>query len=377
MLSSSHESEVHAKAGDQRAWLFTWGCDDTACHETQTHVAISTHAADLLGLAYAGRGEDRALENPGFVIPRTTVCGDDGARIFGSSGPDPSRFLGGFVPVHVAATKAIAHPLAEGETPPPGWSRTFAEKVRPLVLNGSTAFSPEPALKAGQRMLAEGPVRIKAVRASGGSGQFVVTTARDLEMVLSNLDRDGTLAAGVVLEENLTGVATYSVGQIDLGRHCASYFGTQTLTRNNCGEDVYGGSRLMVTRGGFDTLLRLLPPRVAGLCDLAIRFDRLCAQELGLIASRRNYDVIVGIDTRRRQRRAVLEQSWRVGGATPAELMALTAFEQNPDLAHVVAASVERFGDDAVLPTTARLYYRGNDAVVGPLLKYGMLQDRF
>lgn len=377
MLTSSPESAVHEKAGNTLASLVTWGCDDMPCHETQTHVAISSHAAELLGLTYAGRGENRALKNPGFVIPRRTLCGDDGARVFGVSGPNPSRFLGGFVPAHVAATKAIVHPLAAGEMPPAGWSHPFVEKVRPLVLKGSSTFSLGPALKAGQRMLSEGPVRIKAVKASGGTGQFVVGTARELETVLTNLDRDGTLADGVVLEENLTSVATYSVGQIDLGRHSASYFGTQTLTRNNSGEDVYGGSRLLVARGGFDALLRLLPPRVAGLCDLATRFDRLCAQELGLIASRRNYDVIAGMDTQRRQRRAVLEQSWRVGGATPAELMALTAFERDPGRTHVVAASVERFGEDAVLPATARLYYRGNDAVVGPLLKYGILQDRF
>ena len=45
-------------------------------------------------------------------------------------------------------------------------------------------------------------------------------------------------------------------------------------------------------------------------------------------ASRRNYDVVAGLDARGQRRCGVLEQSWRVGGASPAELVALAAFLQ-------------------------------------------------
>ena len=52
----------------------------------------------------------------------------------------------------------------------------------------------------------------------------------------------------------------------------------------------------------------------------------------GCFASRRNYDIAQGRDGNGRERFGVLEQSWRVGGASSAEIAALEAFRADPGL---------------------------------------------
>jgi hypothetical protein len=59
----------------------------------------------------------------------------------------------------------------------------------------------------------------------------------------------------------------------------------------------------------------------------------------GHMVSRRNYDVGQGIDIEGRRRSGVFESSWRVGGATSAELVALSIFSQDPSV-QVVEASI-------------------------------------
>jgi hypothetical protein len=152
----------------------------------------------------------------------------------------------------------------------------------------------------------------------------------------------------------------------------ATYCGTQSLTRNNHGAEVYGGSDLLFARGDFDALLRLdlsRPQRdaVAQACcyDAAAH-----AHFPGFLASRRNYDVAEGIDTCGTRRTGVLEQSWRIGGASGAEVAALEALAADPALAAVRARCVERYGDGHQTPDGATVYYRDVDARVGMLTKY-------
>lgn len=89
----------------------------------------------------------------------------------------------------------------------------------------------------------------------------------------------------------------------------------------------------------------------------------------GWIASRRNYDVaqVVGDDGCRSC--GVLEQSWRIGGASSAEIAALEAFRADPNLRAVRAACVEVYGDNQA-PPDAVVHFRGVDDRVGPITKY-------
>jgi len=58
----------------------------------------------------------------------------------------------------------------------------------------------------------------------------------------------------------------------------------------------------------------------------ARRYDEATVEFHGFTASRRNYDVGQGVGADGRPRSGVLESSWRMGGASSAELAALTAF---------------------------------------------------
>ena len=69
----------------------------------------------------------------------------------------------------------------------------------------------------------------------------------------------------------------------------------------------------------------------------------------------------------------MLEQSWRVSGATGAEIAALEAFRAEPTLQAVRASTFEIYGD-ADPPPHATVYFRGVDEQVGPMTKYALAE---
>ena len=69
----------------------------------------------------------------------------------------------------------------------------------------------------------------------------------------------------------------------------------------------------------------------------------------------------------------MLEQSWRIGGATGAEIAAIGAFLSNPDLQSVGASTTEIHGSSGELPADAIVYFQGEDEQAGPLVKYARL----
>ena len=178
---------------------------------------------------------------------------------------------------------------------------------------------------------------------------------------------------GVVLERNLAELRTHSVGVLQVGGLRTSYFGTQRTTLNRHGHEVYGGSSLTVARGGLDVLERLTtdarrPSRDrAGGC-----LPRGCPRVV-----RRHVRVALQLRHRRRPRRqagqahsGVLEQSWRLGGASGAEVAALEAFRSDPSRTTVRTSTTELHRADAALPDGATLYYSGVDPHLGPIVKY-------
>ena len=104
-------------------------------------------------------------------------------------------------------------------------------------------------------------------------------------------------------------------------------------------------------------------------------YDR-AAMELfpGLLASRRNYDVAEGLDPRGQRRSGVLEQSWRMGGASGAEIAALEAFRAEPTLEAIRASTFEMY-DEVEPPPHAIVYFRGEDERIGPMTKYTIVES--
>src|SRR5437762_8538877 len=332
-------------------------------HVAMTRAAIAAKLAKLKRFDFAC-AYDPSLRYavPLYLVPSDTLVGLEAAAQLGVRTEDD--VFGGVVPTAFAATKTITHPLVHPQArAPAGWSHDFADRVSEAVLHGYTAFSRDDAHRAAARLLDHGPTRIKLARGIGGHGQFVIQASGDLNALLDEIDEAELASEGVVLEEHLDDVTTYSVGQVRVAGLIASYWGMQRLTHNNRGVEVYGGSDLVVVRGGFDALRALPLSTDAQLAiSRALVYDSAAETCFaGFFSSRRNYDVVEGNDARGRRRAGVLEQSWRVGGASAAEVEALIAFRDDPSLSVVRAATVETYGTSPALPPAAIVFFAGDD----------------
>ena len=352
------------------------GYENPASHEAMTRRGLAARLAALKGYEYAGDFDASGdYEGAVYVVPGETLVGADTARELGISAVDD--FFGGVVPFHFVGTKTITHPLiAARALAPEGWSGEFARRVRRAVLPGYSAFSLEDAQQAGEHLLERGPIRVKPALALGGRGQTVVFDAISLAHALYEIDPGELESCGVVLEQNLTDVTTYSVGQVCVGDLVATYFGTQKLATDHAGEQVYGGSDLTVVRGDFNALLALDTDDAVRLAVEQARTYDTAARRCfaGFFASRRNYDIVRGRDPDGGLRSGVLEQSWRIGGASGAEIAALEAFRDKSALRAVRAECTETYDERPRLPRNARITYSGRDAEVGFVTKYTTLE---
>lgn len=346
-------------------------------HEAATHAAIARQLADLLGYDFAGDYQrDHAYAGPLYFVPGDVLIGVEAAAELGIRSADD--LFGGVVPDRVLASKAITHALVDAPARiPAGWSETFAERVRAVVLPGFSAFDATDARRAGRALLELGPVRVKPPHGNAGRGQQVVADADELDAILAAVDEASLVRDGLVLEADLRDLTTWSVGQVRVGHHTIAYYGTQWLTRDNAGDVAYGGSNLRVHRGGFDALLREpLPERVREAIAQAQLYDEAARQCFPrMFASRRNYDVVHGVDHRGRPHAGVLESSWRIGGASGAEAAALLRFRDEPGRRWLHARTEEHYGATATVPAGATVLFQGVDPVAGPLLKCTRVED--
>lgn len=342
-------------------------------HELATRAQIAWRLARLKRSKFLGEYDSaRAYAAPVYFVPSDTLVGDALIGALGISGRH--GLFGGVVPHPFVLTKAVVHPLWHpAAAAPPGWHHDFASQVSGVVLKGFSAFSRDDADRAGARLLQDdGVVRLKPVRATGGRGQQVVRDTAALARCLDAMDAAEIGLHGLVLEEDLRQPVTYSVGQVHVGPLVASYYGWQRVTTNNRGEAVYGGSDLTVARGDFDALLGLsFPEEIRLAIEQARGFHRAIeACFPAFFASRINYDVACGIGPGGAPRCGVLEQSWRLGGASGAEIAALELFEDQPERHVLNASCFEVYGDGVVPPPNATVYFSGVDAQVGPITKY-------
>jgi Protein of unknown function (DUF3182) len=344
-------------------------------HEATALAYSASRIAALKGYSYAGEYDPaRSYDGPVYFVPRDTLIGIETARHLGIR-TDHSLF-GGVVPYPFVATKTITHPLVDPQAVATvGWSVALAERLKKSVLFGFSAFTRADVRRAGARVLERGPARLKPARGIGGRGQVVVRSASELEAVADSLDAAELWRYGIVIEQNLNDVSTYSVGQVRVADLLATYCGTQQLTTDNHGAEVYGGSDLLVVRGDYGALLRLeLPSPIRTAIGHACAYDEAAFGEFpALIASRRNYDVVLGLDDDGRQCSGVLEQSWRIGGATPAEVAALEHFHADQASGAVRATCTEAYGKIEP-PPGARVHFRGSDDLVGPITKYTVVE---
>ncbi|MDE1165389.1 MAG: DUF3182 family protein [Pseudomonas sp.] len=343
----------------------------TPDHELAVQRNLAQRIATLLGTRFLdddGEGEANL-----YYLPSQTLIADPRYAAMGIR--HESDFFGGLVSQPFMATKAISHALFPQASAPQGWNDDFARQAGDALLGGFTVFNLADAQAAATHLLKQAPLRLKPVRATAGRGQTIIRDRDELDLVLSHMDEQEILTWGLVLEENLTEVSTYSVGQVCVAGIVASYHGTQQLTEDHSGALVYGGSDLVVVRGDYAQLLQLeLDDATRLAVEQAQRYEH-AAQACfpGFIASRRNYDIARGRNHLGQLRSGVLEQSWRVGGASSAEVLALEAFAANPALTCVRASTHEVFGDVQV-PADATLFYQGDDREVGSISKFARIR---
>ncbi|MGV8920222.1 MAG: DUF3182 family protein [Pseudomonas sp.] len=346
-----------------------------AVHEVAVYEALAQNIADLLGAEFAGLYDPALHHAPGlYFIPSDTLFSQTPNDALGIQSVDD--FFGGRVDQPFMATKAISHPLLKHATAQPeSWCEAFCQLAGDAVLEGFTVFNQVDAQRAGCLLLKHGPVRIKPVLATAGRGQIVVNTQAQLNQAIAAQDLADITTWGLVVEEDLQDVVTFSVGQVQLAGMTASYYGTQSLTQDNHNETVYGGSALWVVRGDYGELLKLdIEAPIRHAIDQAIAYEKATiACFPAFLASRRNYDIAQGTNARGQACSGVLEQSWRIGGASAAEIEALMAFTKDPALQRICCSTHEVYGETRA-PADARVLYSGDDPQVGFITKYTRVQ---
>jgi hypothetical protein len=344
-------------------------------HECVTRMQIAEQLAALKGYEFGGEYDQTARYPEAlYYVPSRTLLGSEGARL---GIRDEDDLFGGVVPYPFVGTKTITHPLPYGNAhTPEGWCSHFAAAVEDAVLGGHAAFTLEDAERAGAKLLERGCVRVKPALALGGRGQVVVRAISELGAAVREIDAIELVSCGVVLEQNLEEVKTYSVGQVRVAKLIATYVGTQSLTTDNQGAQVYGGSDLIVARGDFEALLALdLGCESRRVVQQARIYDRAAHEHFpGFFASRRNYDIAHGRDSNGRACCGVLEQSWRLGGASSAEVAALEVFRADAEAQVVRVRCVEVYGHCERPPPEARVYFCGADEKVGFITKFTIVE---
>lgn len=348
--------------------------EHTPEHEHQVHLKLAERLAHLLHTQVVAPAREPTARDNFYYLPTETLI--DPGRYLAMGIACAEDLFGGVVSRPYMATKAISHPLPGDARYPLGWTDDFARQASDALLRGYTVFSLEDARRAAQLLLRDGPIRIKPVRATAGRGQTVVTSIQETEQALAGLDPQELALWGLALEENLTQVQTFSVGQARVAGILCSYYGTQQLTCDHDGEEIYGGSDLVLVRGDYDILLQLdLEDHLRLAITQARIYEQAAFQNFpGFIASRRNYDVARGLNSQDKPRSGVLEQSWRIGGASSAEVLALQAFAADPALRRIRASTHEVF-DTPQLPDDATVFYQGDDSEIGRICKYARIRD--
>jgi Protein of unknown function (DUF3182). len=345
-------------------------------HERASQAWVARRLAELAGWDYAGEFDPaRPPSLRPYFVPDDTLTSGQAARL-GIAGEED--LFGGVVPHAFVASKVITHGLPRDcASVPEGWRPELGDRLRPVVLDGFSVFCPDSAGTAGRELLARGGmIRLKPAQARGGCGQLRVGDPQALDAAVAAQDRLQLQEHGMVLEQDLADATTCSVGQVRIAGLVLSYLGTQQQALDREGLEVYAGSRLHVVAGDYAALEPLATdPLQRQALDCARRYDAAVESvHPGFFASRRNYDVIAGRDAQGRWRCGVLEQSWRLGGASPAEVVALEAFLSPCRPAGALGASCHESHDPAHQPPpAAQVHFHDPLAPRGPVLKYAVL----
>lgn len=191
-------------------------------------------------------------------------------------------------------------------------------------------------------------VRVKEPDHSDGQGQATIETIDQLEELMAGSETMEQL--GIILMPHLDVIADrFSLGRIHLGRLGTFVY----LGREYVDNDTFAGGDIAVTNGTPDQLAPVgehmnIPPRAIDLGFAALRDY----EQRAVYAGRYSVDVISGTTSGGRSVIAAVDLTPRVGGHTPAEVLAVSALHDT---------------NAAVATASGRLYYAGNHPDTPPL----------
>ncbi|MES0000069.1 DUF3182 family protein [Mesorhizobium sp. M0051] len=346
------------------------GSEALFAHERHAINAVARQIALLKGFAFEGDLSAFKLDGEYlYYVPDDSLLLADASRM-GIAGP--KDFFGGVLPSRLAMTKVITHNVIGASAfRPDDWPAEFPERVSGAVLPGYSTFSRTDTLQAADRLLRQGPVRLKPPLASRGREQQIASSVSEVEAFLERYQASNLEKNGFVLETNLADIATLSVGIADVGEIAIAYVGTQRITADNAGQPVYGGSDIIAVRGGWEALAGLSLSSASALAVAQARtYDAAMIECPGFFASRRNYDIGQGTDWSGKWKSGVLEACWRIGGSSTAELAAMNVMQQYPDVQFVCASAVKAFGMNCQPPANATVHFQGEDPDEGAITRY-------
>lgn len=181
----------------------------------------------------------------------------------------------------------------------------------------------EHTLENGQR------IRLKDPRESDGAGQFTIGSVDELDNAISSLQ--GIPSSGLIVMPHMqTIVDRYAFGEINLSDHGSFDYVGREYVLDHEGRETFGGGDIAVTRRGDLRAQReahqalAIPPRVY---ELARRALSLTGPKM-LHAGRFSVDILDGIADNGHRFVETSDFTPRVGGHTPAEVLAIDALKR-------------------------------------------------
>lgn len=296
--------------------------------------AIARHIGDILGAKEIVRGFSGDPRDSNYFLPYSPYTPLDQERR-GIERED--EFYGAVLHHPLVGDKVTLHPLI-GRAPRQ-FERSVAENLAAVnaVLPGYSIFTQGDAIRAFTLLKEQGhDVRLKDPTQSDYNGQYRVEDEVDLRKSVAAVQQSMRARGidlherGLVLEANLSGqITTTSVGSLLLGGEQYSFIADQKCTSNN-GAEVFGGSRMRVVRGGPNNLLRathrpneiLTIQQAVAAHGIYEKYERL--------ESRFSFDILQGADPNGQLMSGVIDTTFRSGGLTAGEVLAIKAFHTNP-----------------------------------------------
>lgn len=196
---------------------------------------------------------------------------------------------------------------------------------------GEVARSPEEAgalaideAKKGNRL------RLKDPLESDAQGQYVAASYEEAVEIFIEADRDVLVAMPHMVQID----GRYSVGRIDLGEYGTfGYIGREVTTQND-GQEVYGGCDIalahhpLITVGSEAGRKLEIPDFVVAMGLYAINRYHGVATHIGRVS----FDVLSGYTDNGQHLADVVDITPRVGGTTPAEVLAIEHLRSSNEL---------------------------------------------